>query len=83
VKLKGYIKEIIGGAVAQQRDPMNGLVRNYIDDEAWFGEVSGSVILAASVYRMAVHALVLISNASRGRRSQEKRWRNVLTKKAW
>jgi len=56
VRLKGYIKEIIDGAVAQERDPANGLLRNDVDDETWFGGVSGTAILAATIYRMAVDA---------------------------
>jgi rhamnogalacturonyl hydrolase YesR len=56
IRLKEYIKDIIDGAVDQERDPTNGLLQNYIDDESWFGEISGTAMLAAAVHRMAVHA---------------------------
>jgi hypothetical protein len=75
VRLKGYIKEIIDGAVAQDRGPANGLLQNYVDDETWFGEVSGTAMLAATVYTMAVEhltSLVLSKDALPGRSSQEK-----------
>lgn len=55
-ELTTYIKEIIDAA---RRAPMqNGLLRNYLDNtDVWnlgFGEISGSTLLAATAYRMAV-----------------------------
>ena len=32
----------------------DGLLRNYLNDTTWFGEISGTGVLAATVYRMAV-----------------------------
>jgi hypothetical protein len=52
-QLKGWIKEIIDGALASGLD--NGLSRNYLDDNSWFGEISGTSLLTACVYRMAVN----------------------------
>lgn len=50
--LKGYIKEILDGAIAIPVQPdQNGLLRNYLDNETWFGEVSGTAMLAAVAYR--------------------------------
>jgi hypothetical protein len=46
------IKEIVDGAIMLPDD--NGLLRNYIDDPTWFGEISGSSLLAYVAYRMAV-----------------------------
>ncbi|ESK86697.1 hypothetical protein Moror_10944 [Moniliophthora roreri MCA 2997] len=46
------IKEIVDGAMLSVDD--KGLLRNYLNDTTWFGEISGSSLLAAVVYRMAV-----------------------------
>lgn len=54
--LTNYIREIIDGARRTSLD--NGLLRNYLNDDNasqhGFGEISGSSLLAATVYRMAV-----------------------------
>ncbi|KPM41355.1 hypothetical protein AK830_g5170 [Neonectria ditissima] len=52
-QLKTWIKEILDGAMASGLD--NGLLRNYLDDGSWFGEISGTAILSAVAYRMAVN----------------------------
>jgi rhamnogalacturonyl hydrolase YesR len=55
-QLTGYIQEIVDGAMNAPQD--GGLLRNYLDDVSGdgigFGEISGSSLLAATVYRMAV-----------------------------
>ncbi|KDR72670.1 hypothetical protein GALMADRAFT_142965 [Galerina marginata CBS 339.88] len=55
-QLTGYIKEILDGALKASQD--GGLLRNYLNDVSGdgmgFGEISGSSLLAATVYRMAV-----------------------------
>ncbi|KAJ2919020.1 hypothetical protein MD484_g1446, partial [Candolleomyces efflorescens] len=54
-QLSGYIKEILDGAMASSHD--GGLLRNYYQDVGGprgFGEISGSSLLAATAYRMAV-----------------------------
>ncbi|KAL6890873.1 hypothetical protein GGI43DRAFT_430465 [Trichoderma evansii] len=33
----------------------DGLLRNYLDDPSWFGEISGTSVLSAVAYRMAVN----------------------------
>ena len=52
--LKQYIKEIIDGAMNTSKD--DGLLRNDLNDTAWFGETSGTALLTSVVYRMAVAA---------------------------
>jgi rhamnogalacturonyl hydrolase YesR len=47
------IKEIVDGAIALDTDS-TGLLRNYLDDESWFGEVAGTALLAATAFRAAV-----------------------------
>ncbi|KAG5651508.1 hypothetical protein H0H81_008373 [Sphagnurus paluster] len=51
-----WITEILDGAIASSPD--DGLMRNYIDDSdpdaRGFGEISGSSLLAAVAYRLAV-----------------------------
>jgi rhamnogalacturonyl hydrolase YesR len=32
----------------------SGLLRNYLDDESWFGEVAGTALMAATAFRIAV-----------------------------
>ncbi|KAF8872499.1 hypothetical protein BD779DRAFT_1679667 [Infundibulicybe gibba] len=55
-QLGGWISEIIDGAMAAPLD--DGLLRNYLNDldsnGHGFGEISGSSLLAATVYRMAM-----------------------------
>ena len=52
-QLKGWIKEILDGAMLSGFE--NGLLRNYLNDESWFGEISGTALLSAVAYRMAVN----------------------------
>jgi len=52
-QLKSWIKEILDGAMLSGFD--NGLLRNYLNDDSWFGEVSGHALLTAVAYRMAVN----------------------------
>jgi rhamnogalacturonyl hydrolase YesR len=47
------VEGIVRGALAVDTD-CSGLLRNYVDDETWFGEVAGTALLAATVLRMAV-----------------------------
>ncbi|KAH8810677.1 Six-hairpin glycosidase-like protein [Xylogone sp. PMI_703] len=54
-KLECWIQEIIDGAVGSKRGPP-GLLHNYLDDESTLAETSGTALLAAVVYRMAVIA---------------------------
>ncbi|CAO2657044.1 Nn.00g058470.m01.CDS01 [Neocucurbitaria sp. VM-36] len=51
--LVGIIKDILDAAVALDTD-VSGLLRNYLDDETWFAETSGTVLLAATVFRVVV-----------------------------
>jgi rhamnogalacturonyl hydrolase YesR len=51
----GYVKEILDGARAAGRGN-GGLLRNYLADKSWFGEASGTALLAAAAYRAAVLA---------------------------
>lgn len=51
--LAEWVKEVIDGAMAGD-DDKSGLLRNYLDEKDWFGETSGTALIAASVYRMAV-----------------------------
>ena len=54
--LTQYIKEIVDGSMNSSLD--GGLLRNYLDDldnkAHGFGEISGSSLIAATIYRMAV-----------------------------
>lgn len=52
-QLKSWIKEIFDGAMQSNTD--NGLLRNYINDGSWFGEIFGTSLILAMVYRMAVN----------------------------
>ncbi|KAH7329733.1 Six-hairpin glycosidase-like protein [Stachybotrys elegans] len=52
-QLKSWIKEILDGAMGSSLD--GGLLRNYLNDNSWFGEISGTAMLTAAVYRMAVN----------------------------
>ncbi|KAF9482737.1 hypothetical protein BDN70DRAFT_403644 [Pholiota conissans] len=55
-QLTQYIKEIVDGVMKAPMD--NGLLRNYLNDVSGsghgFGEISGSSLIAATIYRMAV-----------------------------
>lgn len=46
-----WIGEILQGAMSSSKH--NGLLRNYLNDTSWFGEVSGTALLTATVYRLA------------------------------
>lgn len=52
-QLKSWIKEILDGALLSGFD--NGLLHNYLNDDGWFGEISGTALLSAVAYRMAVN----------------------------
>lgn len=49
------IKTIIDGAIKLDTDS-SGLLRNYLNDTTWYGEISGTAMLTATSYRMAVLA---------------------------
>lgn len=51
--LDQWIGEILDGAIRTDDDD-SGLLRNYLGDSEWFGETSGTALLAAAVYRMTV-----------------------------
>ena len=51
--LTGLIKEILDGAIKLDTDE-TGLLRNYLNQTKWFGEISGTSILAATALRVAV-----------------------------
>jgi len=51
-ELTGYIQEIVDGALGSSFD--GGLLRNYMNDDNSFGEISGTTLIASVVYRMAV-----------------------------
>ena len=53
-ELATWIREIIDGTRRTDDDTETGLIRNYQDDESWWGEVAGTALLASVVYRMAV-----------------------------
>jgi len=52
-ELKGWIKEILDGALLSGFE--GGLLHNYLNDASWFGEISGTALLSAVAYRMAVN----------------------------
>lgn len=47
-----WVGEILRAAAGSPLD--DGLVRNRLNDTTWFGETSGTALLAATVYRLAV-----------------------------
>jgi len=47
------VKTVVDGIMAVDNDD-SGLLRNYLDDREWFGDVSGTALVAATVYRMVV-----------------------------
>lgn len=51
--LDEWIMEIFNGAMRTDDDDTS-LLRNYLGDKDWFGETSGTALLAATAYRMAV-----------------------------
>lgn len=50
--LSSMIQEILDGSMALDHDP-SGLLRNYLNDTTWWGEISGTSMLAATALRMA------------------------------
>lgn len=50
--LSGLIQQIIDGAIQLDTD-QSGLLRNYLNDTTWFGEISGTSLIAATALRMA------------------------------
>ncbi|ORY09815.1 hypothetical protein BCR34DRAFT_486633 [Clohesyomyces aquaticus] len=58
--LEGAISDIIKGAVASA-DRTSGVLRNYLGDDSWFGEMAGTVAIASVIFRMAVVALSRVS----------------------
>ncbi|KAI1081448.1 hypothetical protein F5B20DRAFT_65094 [Whalleya microplaca] len=56
-KLRTLIREILDGAIAaDDAEPDEPLLRNYLNDTSWFGELSGTALLAATAYRAAALA---------------------------
>lgn len=52
--LKESIQGILDGAIAlDEAEPDQPLLRNYLNDTTWFGELSGTALLAATAYRAA------------------------------
>ncbi|EKG11057.1 Six-hairpin glycosidase-like protein [Macrophomina phaseolina MS6] len=52
-ELGANIKVLLDGAMAvDAREPAEPLLRNYLNDTAWFGELSGTTLLTAVAYRM-------------------------------
>ncbi|KAF8211102.1 hypothetical protein K438DRAFT_1554100, partial [Mycena galopus ATCC 62051] len=49
--LSDWIQEILDSAMNASLN--GGLLRNYMDKSSWFGEISGSSLLASVAYRMA------------------------------
>ncbi|GIZ48125.1 hypothetical protein CKM354_001119800 [Cercospora kikuchii] len=47
-----WIGEILQGAMSSPME--DGLLRNYLNDTTWFGDLSGTALLTATVYRVAV-----------------------------
>ncbi|EPE31615.1 Six-hairpin glycosidase [Glarea lozoyensis ATCC 20868] len=52
-ELKSWIREILDGAT--QSPYVDGLLPNYLHDTSSFGEISGTALLTACAYRMAVN----------------------------
>ncbi|KAI0869709.1 hypothetical protein GGS24DRAFT_477968 [Hypoxylon argillaceum] len=54
VKLTAAIRDILDAAIAlDEKEPEEPLLRNYLNDTTWFGELSGMTLLTATAYRMA------------------------------
>lgn len=52
--LKGVIKDILDATIQLDKaEPDEPLLRNYLNDTSWFGELSGTSLLAATAYRAA------------------------------
>ncbi|KAK7941357.1 uncharacterized protein PG986_013744 [Apiospora aurea] len=55
--VKAIVRDILDAAIAlDQAEPNEPLLRNYLNDTTWFGELSGTTLLTATVYRLAVLA---------------------------
>ncbi|KAI0015648.1 hypothetical protein F4780DRAFT_62702 [Xylariomycetidae sp. FL0641] len=53
-ELASIICDILDGAIAvDNAEPNEPLLRNYLNDTTWFGELSGTTLLATTAYRMA------------------------------
>lgn len=56
-KVKGAVRDILDAAIAlDDAEPAEPLLRNYLNDTAWFGELAGTTLLTATAYRLAVLA---------------------------
>ncbi|KAI1753689.1 hypothetical protein F4782DRAFT_495354 [Xylaria castorea] len=52
--LTAAIRDILDAAIAlDEAEPEEPLLRNYLNDTSWFGELSGTTLLTATTYRMA------------------------------
>ncbi|GME61493.1 Six-hairpin glycosidase-like protein [Neofusicoccum parvum] len=52
--LSAAVRAILDGAMAvDAAEPDEPLLRNYLNDSAWFGELAGTALLSATAYRMA------------------------------
>ncbi|KAF2682877.1 hypothetical protein K458DRAFT_306384 [Lentithecium fluviatile CBS 122367] len=51
-QLSGMIKDILDGSISMDKDS-SGLLRNYLNETGWWGEIAGTSILAATALRMA------------------------------
>ncbi|GAW16575.1 hypothetical protein ANO14919_060070 [Xylariales sp. No.14919] len=52
--LTAAIRDILDSAIALDgAEPGEPLLRNYLNDTSWFGELSGTALLVATTYRMA------------------------------
>ncbi|KAI5861900.1 hypothetical protein GGS23DRAFT_611022 [Durotheca rogersii] len=53
-RLRDSIRGILDAAMRlDAAEPGEPLLRNYLDDATWFGELAGTTLLAATAYRMA------------------------------
>lgn len=53
-RLTRSLRDILDGAMALDRaEPGQPLLRNYLNDTAWFAELAGTTLLAATAYRAA------------------------------
>jgi len=51
--LTAWVKEILDGAIRTDDEDDTGLLRNYLDDQSWWGELAGTALLTSVVYRTA------------------------------
>ncbi|KAK7989918.1 hypothetical protein PG989_010233 [Apiospora arundinis] len=55
--VKLILRDILDAAIAlDAAEPDEPLLRNYLNDTTWFGELSGTTLFTATVYRLAVLA---------------------------